>query len=435
MGEAKRRAAAEKVGIHVPPAPKRQDPPPNPQPRPAKPANGMAAGNAWEQTGFPLAPHRPPPKRTGTKTKPEVPFPLHAALGGAHACAFALIGATEEVAKAILLESRFQGGGHLVGEAVMGAAISKFYGKEDLAEAYRRVAAVAMDVVARRAGLGSRYDTLDDVQHRLHLSTRGTKFEKGAMEEFLSLRRNVSAEKDERIVSDPGLEKTLARIRGLREKTTDRGCTEDEAMAAAEKVAELMDRYGIETTEESLRGQTCESAGFDTGRKKSGAIDNCLLAIGRFCGCRAWMDTAEDGTRRNVFFGLPADVAGASYLYERVEAAFETETDAFKSSEAYFAHPDSGSRRSAVHSFQLGLASGISRKLDSLLSKRDAAKEPTGRAIVVAKDGVIEDELDLLGMSFTTKRSSSSYRCGASYEEGRKAGEKFQHTHGIGFGA
>ena len=59
-----------------------------------------------------------------------------------------------------------------------------------------------------------------------------------------------------------------------------------------------------------------------------------------------------------MFFGLPADVAGARYLYELVEQAFATETELFKRSELYAGHR-SGDRRSATQSFQTGLAHGI----------------------------------------------------------------------------
>ena len=79
--------------------------------------------------------------------------------------------------------------------------------------------------------------------------------------------------------------------------------------------------------------------------------------------------TAGCGARRRrtaqiryVFFGLPADVAGARYLYELVERAFATETELFKRSELYAGHR-SGERRSATQSFQTGLAHGIARKL------------------------------------------------------------------------
>ncbi len=39
------------------------------------------------------------------------------------------------------------------------------------------------------------------------------------------------------------LDKLKTRIQALRAKTIDNGCTEDEALSAAVKVAELLDRY------------------------------------------------------------------------------------------------------------------------------------------------------------------------------------------------
>ncbi|SCM75420.1 conserved hypothetical protein [uncultured Pleomorphomonas sp.] len=44
-------------------------------------------------------------------------------------------------------------------------------------------------------------------------------------------------------------EKLKAKIRALREMTSTRGCTEDEAMAAAAKAAELMREYGVSDVE------------------------------------------------------------------------------------------------------------------------------------------------------------------------------------------
>ena len=42
------------------------------------------------------------------------------------------------------------------------------------------------------------------------------------------------------------MDRLKTRLQGLRSKTTDNGCTEAEALLAAAKVAELLDRYDIE---------------------------------------------------------------------------------------------------------------------------------------------------------------------------------------------
>ena len=64
----------------------------------------------------------------------------------------------------------------------------------------------------------------------------------------------------------------------------------------------------------------------ETGRRRVGPVDDCVPAVAAFFDCRAWGEKSAAGTLRHVFFGLPADVAAARYLYELVERAFDTET-------------------------------------------------------------------------------------------------------------
>lgn len=53
---------------------------------------------------------------------------------------------------------------------------------------------------------------------------------------------------------DPAaLDRLKTRIQGLRSKTTDNGCTEAEALLAAGKVAELLDRYDLSLTDVEIR--------------------------------------------------------------------------------------------------------------------------------------------------------------------------------------
>ena len=75
----------------------------------------------------------------------------------------------------------------------------------------------------------------------------------------------------------------------------DRGCTEEEAIAAAGKVAELLDRYGLSLGEVELKEQACEGFGVDTGRRRFGPIDDCIPTVGAFCDCRVWSEKAADG--------------------------------------------------------------------------------------------------------------------------------------------
>jgi len=133
-----------------------------------------------------------------------------------------------------------------------------------------------------------------------------------------------------------------------------------------------------------------------------------------------------------VFFGLPADVAGARYLYELVEQAFTTETELFKGSDIYTQHR-SGDRRTATQSFQTGLAHGIARKLDELLRQRaQAMRDATGRDLVPVKEAVIEDELAALGLRFHARGGSRGrYVLEDAYEAGHEAGDRFEYRPGL----
>ena len=49
------------------------------------------------------------------------------------------------------------------------------------------------------------------------------------------------------------IDRLKTRLQGLRSKTTDNGCTEAEALLAAAKVAELLDRYDLSLTDVEIR--------------------------------------------------------------------------------------------------------------------------------------------------------------------------------------
>ena len=223
------------------------------------------------------------------------------------------------------------------------------------------------------------------------------------------------------------LARVIARIRALRAKTVDQGCTEEEAVSAADKVAELLDRYGLSLGETDIRHQPCLGVGIDSTRKRMGPLDECVPAIAHFCDCRAWNERTPAGTIRSMFFGLPADVEAAQYLFERVATALETETAGFRKGNLY-AGLAGGGRQKATTSFQLGLARGICGKLDARKRDRDTKTfQLTGRDLVPVKADVVEEELAKLGMSFTTKETSRGRMVllGA-YEAGQVASGRFE---------
>ncbi|MGD0106272.1 MAG: DUF2786 domain-containing protein [Rhodopila sp.] len=315
--------------------------------------------------------------------------------------------------------------------ALLSVGIARNGGAPELASAYMRIAAVLMETIALRAANGSGRGNLDAVAAAIDAAiARGT-FTHAGRVLFNSLRERVKLSAARPTGDTADLDRLVQRIQALRAKTVEQGCTEQEALTAAEKVAELLDRYGLNLSELDLRKQSCEGIGVETDRKRRGPIDDCMNTIATFFDCRVWVETGQDGTLRYIFFGLPADVQASVYLHDLIALAFVTETAAFQAGE-FYRSADSGHRRSATNSFQIGLARGINQKLQTLRQSRDVASAGScGRALVPIKDAMIDDDLERLGLTFHRRATARRRVLPTAYNAGKEAGERFEYRPGI----
>jgi hypothetical protein len=315
--------------------------------------------------------------------------------------------------------------------ALISVSIARDGGAKRLAEAYRRIAAAIIEFMAAREAFGSSRFSLDHAAAEVDAAVaRGRcRFETKAL--FNELRERARLATGGKSGASGDLDKLMQRIRALREKTVEQGCTEQEAMAAAEKVAELLDRYGLSLSELDLRKQTCEGIGVETSRKRRGPIDDCMGTIAVFFDCRVWGETADNGTLRYIFFGLPGDVQAAVYLHDLIVLAFASGTAEFQQG-ALYGPLDSGERRSATNSFQIGLAHGIIEKLNTLRRARNAASSGSnGRALVPVKQSIIQQELERLGLTLTRANTQRRKVVGDAFSAGKQAGAKFEYRQGI----
>jgi hypothetical protein len=299
-------------------------------------------------------------------------------------------------------------------------------GKARLAAAYDRILSLQLETVHRRASAGIRTscETLDSLAGKL--KEGGAPADAIAHFEEMCRRARLAGSAKTNKGNREELDKVLSRIQALRGKTVEQGCTEAEALLAAGKVAELLDQYGLTLSEIDMKAQSCAGEGIETNRRRRSPLDECAGAIAGFCDCRTWYEMTPQGHIRHIFFGLPADVAGARYLYEKIEEAFETETAQFKRSELYDSHP-SAKRRSATTSFQAGLGHGICAKLNRLKAERAAAfRASGGRDLVPVKRDVIEDELAAMGMRLKVLQTGRKNLLAMAYKKGRVTGENLE---------
>lgn len=216
-----------------------------------------------------------------------------------------------------------------------------------------------------------------------------------------------------------------ARIKALLAKTVDKGCTEEEAMAAAAKAKQLMDKYQIDLSEADLEAEGFVKGVAERAERRRFNVQNWIArAIAEYCDCKYWstakleVDAKTGKVRRTspiVFFGLRSDVEFANWLLKALEAFTWAQADRF------------GGNYYERRNFAMGCSQRISERLieEAERRKQGDVTMATGTSLVVVKDKLVAREFDKLGLKL--RKTYSSYTHGGSRNAnaaGRAAGDR-----------
>ncbi len=220
-----------------------------------------------------------------------------------------------------------------------------------------------------------------------------------------------------------------SRIKALTEKTVANGCTEAEAMSAAEMVGRLLERYALSMDEIEVRDSRCVQMEVPIGGLRRRPIDGCVPAIARFCDCKVWLarGAGADGVKkapRYVFFGFETDAALATYLFSVIGRAMATELAQFK-----LARPALRAvrLRRAAESFQHGIAARVAARLAGMHAEREAsvgAQRSTGTALILAKHRVVDEAFAEADVRLVATSAVGRRRVAGAYREGWAAGAR-----------
>ncbi|MBU8539179.1 DUF2786 domain-containing protein [Falsiroseomonas tokyonensis] len=231
------------------------------------------------------------------------------------------------------------------------------------------------------------------------------------------------------------LEKVKGRIRALAAKTIDRGCSEAEAMIAAQKVGELLEVYGLSMSEVELREEACIQRSVTITGPRLQAVTIIFMAIIRLTETRGWMN----GRNEMVLFGLEPDVLMGEYLLHLVAGAVDHEEQVFRASAAFQRSRQTTQQR--LRSFRYGFAERVSDRLEELAQHRQAAEAAarspgsTGTALVVAKEKRIAEAFRDLGIRLRSRSTTRRVSDSAAYRQGQEAGRRVSLERPVGAGA
>jgi Protein of unknown function (DUF2786) len=227
-----------------------------------------------------------------------------------------------------------------------------------------------------------------------------------------------------------------ARIKALTEKTIANGCTEAEAMAAAEMAGRLLERYALSMDTIEVRTTRCVQVAVPLGGRRRRPIDGCVPAIARFCDCKVWLAqrrppdpmqqeaAAAASGRCYVFFGFETDTALATYLFAVIERAVRTETATFRKLNPRL----QGARlRRASASFQHGVVGPVSDRLDAMHRARDAtvrSQRSTGTDLIVAKNCAVDEAFGEINIRLVRITATGRRVIAMAYRVGWAAGDR-----------
>jgi hypothetical protein len=158
------------------------------------------------------------------------------------------------------------------------------------------------------------------------------------------------------------LAKIKERIRALREKTTARGCTEAEALAAAELAAKLMRQYGLDAAD---IGMSQASARQKTRRPTERSRLYNMIAL---CTNTAVIASDEADGRVLVFVGREPWPDVAAYLKVVCDRAIDRAVAEFKRNPFYRRRRSVSTRRAAVELFTRAMVGRLCVRLGNLFA-------------------------------------------------------------------
>lgn len=213
------------------------------------------------------------------------------------------------------------------------------------------------------------------------------------------------------------------RIAALLQMTTAAGCTEAEALAAAEKAAALMRDHGL-----SVEDITIGQASVATATKGRGVRDP-LWGIVAYCTNTAATYSHATGARGAdlVFVGREPGPQIAAYLVAVLSNALDSALAEFKAGSFFRRRKTAATRKAAVHDFSAGMVARLSRRLIEIFGPSiDKSANAAARA---ARDERFHGAVSIKA------RAEGKPRFENATHSGWLAGGKVNLTHGVNGGS
>lgn len=201
--------------------------------------------------------------------------------------------------------------------------------------------------------------------------------------------------------------KIAAKMHALLQKTVAHGCTEAEALSAAEMFVKLQAEYKITLSDIELLADPVNEYSFDRADALSFLPeDYCVEGISELCGVKIWHVKRDEKTlftndvhkvRLLSILGVESDVKFAHWLYEMIASAISSSFSTFANTIIYKRNPN---QLDAANSFKLGMAVRINTRLRELAGQAETVVSATGTDVAVIRNQKLDAALKQRNYTF-----------------------------------
>ena len=197
-------------------------------------------------------------------------------------------------------------------------------------------------------------------------------------------------------------------IRALLMKTVENGASDAEAISAAEKARELLDRYRLNMTD--VEAEPVLTEGIARSRRGIVSIaDQLRAAVGEYCDCIGW---ATSSGNHPMFTGRQGDILFATWLLDALDGYCARRIVAYVASRPY------GHKNAELLAFKAGLVARLKERLVAATAARSATARQQAQAantLALRGQGVNLVLKSTLGAPI---RSKDSYTAGQAQGDG-----------------
>ncbi len=227
---------------------------------------------------------------------------------------------------------------------------------------------------------------------------------------------------------DSKRDKISHRIKELMKKTTDNGCTEAEALSAAEMVGRLMQEYDLTMTEIEFKNIEFLTHVIETDSRIASPIHNLVMSISKYTNTKSWFSRGLKSIKYS-FFGTDQDTKVADYLFHLLSGAIKNETERYKKTNDYKLDKTNG--RTKTSSFALGMAIRLAKRLEEMKESNKVDKETGNSLVIIDKMSVVLEKFEDLNVKLRVENRKVNAGSRDSFLAGKSAADKVNISIGL----